>query len=141
MKRLKKTGHYLVHTPHSFCFRVNVPKDLQRLVGRRELRYSLKTGYIGVARVKAQIIAAQVHQIFECLRKGGRRLTDLTDEKIQELVQQYLKEYIEIQGKPVYRLGGVRHKGGGNLILAPVWNVGTCRPDGKGETQVETPQG
>ena len=95
MKALNKSPHHLVRNPHSFCFRVNVPKDLQRLVGRRELRYSLKTGYIGVARVKAQIIAAQVHQIFECLRKGGRRLTDLTEEKIQELVQEYLKEYIE----------------------------------------------
>ena len=95
MKPLNKTAHYLVRNPHSFCFRINVPKDLQRVVGRRELRYSLKTGYVGVARVKAQIIAAQVHEVFNCLRKGGRRLAELTDEKIQELVQQYLTEYIE----------------------------------------------
>ena len=47
----------------------------------------------------------------------------------------------EIQEKPVYCLGGVRHKGGGTLILAPVRNVGTCRPDVKGETQVETTRG
>jgi integrase len=95
MQPLKRSPHYLVRNPHSFCFRVNVPKDLQRVVGRRELRYSLKTGYVGVARVKAQIIASQVHQIFRCLRKGGRRLAELTDEKIQELVQQYLKKSIE----------------------------------------------
>jgi len=95
MEPLKRSPHYLVRNPYSYCFRVYVPKDLQQLVGKKELRYSLKTGYVGVARVKAQLIAAQVHQIFECLRKGGRRLTDLTDEKIQELVQQYLKEYIE----------------------------------------------
>jgi hypothetical protein len=30
--------------------------------------------------------------------------------------------------------------GGGTLVLAPVGNVGTCRPDVKGETQVEIPQ-
>jgi hypothetical protein len=36
-------------------------------------------------------------------------------------------------------LGGIRHKGGVNLSQALVWNVGTCRPDGKGETQVEDP--
>ena len=95
MKPLARSPHHLVRNPHSYCFRVNVPKDLQQLVGRRELRYSLKTGYIGVARVKAQIIAAQVHRIFFCLRKGGKKLTDLTDEQIQELVQQYLKKYIE----------------------------------------------
>jgi len=32
-------------------------------------------------------------------------------------------------------LDGVRHKGGLNLILAFVWNVGTCRFDAKGEIQ------
>jgi hypothetical protein len=73
---------------------VNVPKDLQQLVGKKELRYSLKTGYVGVARFKAQMIAAQVHQIFACLRRGGK-MVDLSDERIRELVQQYLKEYIE----------------------------------------------
>ncbi len=41
-----------------------------------------------------------------------------------------------IQGEPVYCLDGVRHKGGVNLNQALVWNVGTCRPDAKGETQM-----
>jgi hypothetical protein len=45
------------------------------------------------------------------------------------------------QGEPVYCLGGVRHKGGVNLIQAFAWNLGTCRPDVKGETQVEDPRG
>jgi len=43
------------------------------------------------------------------------------------------------RGEPVYCLGGVRHKGGVNLIQALVWNVGTCRPDAKGETQSGRP--
>ena len=46
-----------------------------------------------------------------------------------------------VQGKPVYRLGGVRHKGGATLNQALVWNVGTCRSDAKGEIQVEDPLG
>jgi len=45
------------------------------------------------------------------------------------------------QGKSVYCLGGVRHKRGVNLIQAFAWNLGTCRPDDKGETQVEDPRG
>jgi hypothetical protein len=45
------------------------------------------------------------------------------------------------QGKPVYCLGGVRHKGGVNLIQAFAWNLGICRPDAKGETRVEDPRG
>jgi integrase len=94
MSLLRKSPHYLIRNRYSYCFRMIVPRDLQQLVGKKELRYSLKTGYVGVARVKAQMIAAQVHQIFACLR-SGRKMVDLSDEKIQELVQQYLKEYIE----------------------------------------------
>ena len=46
-----------------------------------------------------------------------------------------------VQGKPAYCLSGVRHKDGVTLIQALVWNVGTCRFDGKGETQAEDPRG
>ena len=28
--------------------------------------------------------------------------------------------------------GGVRHRGGASSVQAPVWNVGTARPDGAG---------
>jgi hypothetical protein len=44
-----------------------------------------------------------------------------------------------VQGKLAYCLSGVRHKDGATLIQALVWNVGTCRSDDKGETQVEEP--
>lgn len=46
-----------------------------------------------------------------------------------------------VQRKPAYRLVGVRHIGGANLVRALMWNVGTCRPDVKGGTQAEDPQG
>jgi integrase len=91
---LAKSPHYLIRNPHSYCFRLNVPLDLQGLVGRKELRYTLKTGCLSIARAKAQIIAGHVQHIFFWLR-SRRKLTDLTDEKIQELVQQWIKEYIE----------------------------------------------
>jgi hypothetical protein len=44
-----------------------------------------------------------------------------------------------VQEEPAYYLDGVRHKGGANLNQALVWNVGTCRSDDKGETQVRGP--
>jgi hypothetical protein len=47
----------------------------------------------------------------------------------------------KVQEKPVYCLGGVRHKGGVTLIQTLVGNAGTCRSDDKGETQVEVPRG
>ena len=43
------------------------------------------------------------------------------------------------QAGPADDLGGVRHRGGGSLIPARTWNVGTCRPDGKGSDQVGGP--
>jgi hypothetical protein len=45
----------------------------------------------------------------------------------------------EARREPVYGLGGIRHKGSANLVKALVWNVGTFRPDDKGEIQVEDP--
>ncbi len=44
------------------------------------------------------------------------------------------------QGGSVYCLGGVRHKDGVNRIQAFAWNLGICRADAKGETQVEDPR-
>ena len=40
----------------------------------------------------------------------------------------------------MYCLSGLRHRGGVTLIQAFVRNVGTCRPDGKGETQAGGPR-
>lgn len=95
MKTLSKSPSYLIRNPYSYCFRMSVPQDLQRVVGKKELRYSLKTGYLGAARHKARLLAGQVQQIFRYLRKGGTTLSDLSDAEIKELIEQYLKEYIE----------------------------------------------
>ena len=45
----------------------------------------------------------------------------------------------EPRGQPADCLGGIRHRGGVNLHQAFVWNVGTCSPDAKGETQMVAP--
>ena len=44
-------------------------------------------------------------------------------------------------GKPAYCPDGIRHEGGVTLSQAFVMNVGTGRPDAKGEIQVEDPRG
>ncbi len=44
-----------------------------------------------------------------------------------------------VWGQPVYCPGGVRHEGGVNLFQALARNVGTCRPDAKGEIRVGGP--
>jgi hypothetical protein len=68
MKISAKSPSYLVRNPYSYCLRMNVPRDLQRFVGKRELRYSLKTGYLGVAKLKARLTAGHVQSIFRLLR-------------------------------------------------------------------------
>ena len=45
----------------------------------------------------------------------------------------------EVWEIPVYGPDGVRHGGGVTLLQALVRNVGTCRPNAKGDVQVEAP--
>ena len=102
MKRNNGSPSYLVRNPYSYCFRMKVPKDLHKFVGKKELRYSLKTGYVGVAKQKARFVAGQVQLIFRFLRKGGRLLAKLSDGQIQKLVHQYIKTAIEDWDKLFY---------------------------------------
>jgi len=94
MKPLRKSPSYLIRNSYSYCFRMNVPRDLQQFVGRKELRYSLNTGYLGLARCKAWLISGQVHLMFMYLRRRIIRLSEPSEEKIQELIQQYIRDYI-----------------------------------------------
>jgi hypothetical protein len=41
---------YLVRKPSSWCFRIRIPLDLQSVIGKKEWRYSLKTGSIAEAK-------------------------------------------------------------------------------------------
>ena len=45
-----------------------------------------------------------------------------------------------VQALPAYGLSGVRCRGGVIPSQALVWNVGTCRPDAKGEWQAGSPR-
>ena len=44
--KLSRFPSYLVRNPYTYCFRMNVPQDLQPYIGRKELRYSSQTGYL-----------------------------------------------------------------------------------------------
>jgi hypothetical protein len=86
---------YLVRNAHSYCFRLIVPKDLQKFVGRTELRYTLRTGYLGVAKRKSRFLAGQVQFIFQLLRKGFMGMGKLSENQVQQLVVAYIKKSIE----------------------------------------------
>ena len=95
MRPSHRSPSYIIRNPYSYCFRMVVPKDLQGLVGKKEMRYSLKTGYLGVAKYKARLLAGQVQRVFRYLRKGYFALSTLSDEKIKQLVSKYITDYLE----------------------------------------------
>jgi hypothetical protein len=81
----KSSPTYLVKTPYGYCFRLTVPSDIQSLIGKKELRYSLKTGYLSVAKRKARFLAGMFQEHFSSIREI-LRMGDITEEEIQELI-------------------------------------------------------
>jgi integrase len=102
MKAKPKSPSYLVRNPHSYCFRMVVPKDLQKFVGKRELRYTLRTGYAGIARQKALFVASKIHFIFRTIRRGVAALKNLTNDQIKVLIDQYIKDAIKSWDEQFY---------------------------------------
>lgn len=96
---------YLVRNPYTYCFRMNVPQDLQKYVGRKELRYSLNTGYLANAKNKARFMAGQVQGLFKFLRECNSSLMNLPENQIQELIDKYLKDLIKDYEKPLPPFG------------------------------------
>ena len=87
----KRSSSYIVRNPYSYCFRMNVPKDLHPYVGKKELRYSLSTGYLGVVKLKARYLASHVQLLFRYIRRNRAIMSKLLKDQIPELVTQYIK--------------------------------------------------
>jgi len=98
--KIGKSPSYLVRNPYTYCFRMNVPQDIQPYIGRKELRYSLKTGYLSNAKYRARLMAGQVQELFRFLREGNTLLMKLSDNQIQELIDNYLKDLIKSYEMP-----------------------------------------
>lgn len=94
MKPCRRSPSYIIRNPYSYCFRMIVPRDLRKFVGRIELRYTLSTGQIGLAKSRARLLAGQVQEFFRRLR-GIVKLGDLTDEQIVEIVNRYFRNFAE----------------------------------------------
>lgn len=94
--KIGKSPSYLIRNPYTYCFRMNVPRDLQRYVGKKELRYSLKTGYLGLAKRKARMLAGNIQCLFRWLRDKGYVISKLTNSQIQEsLVNELIGHVVE----------------------------------------------
>ena len=94
MRSSNRSPSYIIRNPYSYCFRLVIPRDLQKFVGKTEMRYSLGTGYVGLAKSKARLLAGQVQEFFRRLR-GIVKLGELTDEQIAEIVNRYFRNFVD----------------------------------------------
>ncbi len=61
---------YLLQKPSGHFFRYQFPKDIKALVGKSEIRYSLRTGKLSLAKSRARMIAGKIQGIIRNIRKG-----------------------------------------------------------------------
>jgi hypothetical protein len=66
-----RSSAYLSRNRYSDCFRIKIPKELHRHFGKKELRYSLKTGYLGLAKSRSRLLAGLTQKLFAHLRGAG----------------------------------------------------------------------
>ena len=76
-------------SPSGYIFRLRIPADLKPVVGKCEFRYSLRSGILSVAKLRAQAIASYIKQLFIKVRAG---MSEWTQELINEVVRDYIKE-------------------------------------------------
>lgn len=89
------TPSYLVRNPSSYCFRMVVPIDLRKVMGKTELRFSLRTGSLSEAKYRSMRIAGFTLSLFRKLRHMEGEMSELSQSEIQALMNKYLKEILE----------------------------------------------
>lgn len=87
-----KVPQYIERKNNRFYFRRRIPHDVAAMLGKKELRLSLKTGYISNARRQATRLSFHLDRFIFQLREDLPHMQDLTDKQIQQLLDQYLKQ-------------------------------------------------
>ena len=91
---------YILRTPRRGCyyFRMKVPLDLRGCIGKKELRASLRTGYLAEAHPMARLIAGRVQQLFRKLRINSgdnNDMTQLDQAKINDIIKSFIKDSLD----------------------------------------------
>jgi len=92
MQRITKSAAYLYHSPHSYYFRIRVPEDLKSIIDKGEVRCSLRTGRLSIAKSRAGIIAGNIKQLFNAMRSG---MTNIPPKQIQEIINKYIRDELQ----------------------------------------------
>lgn len=86
---------YLVRRKYSFYFRIRIPENLRhKFCFKSEVRVSLRTAQITTAKYRARVMAGFIQGIFINLKKGGN-LSVLTNEQINDLIQNHIKQLLD----------------------------------------------
>lgn len=93
MGGIRSAPTYLLPHPSGYIFRYAIPKDIRPIIGKSELRYSLQTGILNVAKVRARGMAVHAHGIIQSLRKGTT--LELTEQQINEIIRDRLKRVLD----------------------------------------------
>ena len=91
------------------------------------------------------MVVSVMEKVLRSIRCGSRRRIQVNHRTIVESLRwgrNWGFDFFpgQVWRIPAYWPDDLRHEDGVNLIQAFMWNVGTCRSDDKGETQVEAPQ-
>ncbi len=85
---------YLLQKSSGHFFRYQFPKDIKALVGKSEIRYSLRTGKLSLAKSRARMIAGKIQGIVRNIRKSSS-MAKLTAEQINKIIRQFIKDELE----------------------------------------------
>ena len=85
---------YLQPTPHGYYFRYKIPPDVRSIIGRTELKCSLRTGRLSEAKARSGILSSLTHLAVSNIRCGGR-MSELSQSEIQKLVKRRFDQALE----------------------------------------------
>lgn len=111
---------YLIRNRYSYCFRLHVPADLQVYISKKELRYSLRTGYLSEAKFKSRFYVAGFQLLFRRLRE--LRSMKLNEDQIKEFAKAYFEQQLQKlpeEFRPVKKISLIGLAANGSAYVSP----------------------
>jgi integrase len=87
-------GSYLTKRPCGFLFRIKIPRSIKPKFRSTELRFSLRTDSVRLARKRAIIFNDYVQRVFEEIESGGY-MSQLSDSQIRDLIRGQLQQWLD----------------------------------------------
>ncbi len=101
---MRNNPSYLVRQQSSWCFRIRVPIDLQVIIGKKELRYTLTTGSQGEAKYRARRTAGIVQHLFRRVKRDMRKsVKELNNREVQTLLDNSIRQALEDEEEMILR--------------------------------------